>query len=97
MDILEPADMPLYSSDDDADAADGLPNLPVLAKSLLPPTIDATGPTGIVTAELAAAAAAGCANAVRCHIKARSAHVKRSICSKPLQLWRSDLCSTDEC
>ena len=50
MDILERADVPLYSSDDEHADADGLPNLPVLAEALLPPASEANGPPASSTA-----------------------------------------------
>lgn len=63
MDILERADVPLYSSDDDAADADDLTNLPVLAKALLPPPLlsEATGPTAVpAAAQPSSTASAGC-------------------------------------
>lgn len=63
VDILERADVPLYSSDDDATDADGLPNLPVLAKALLPPPLpsEAMGlPAVPAAAQPSAMATAGC-------------------------------------
>ena len=60
VDILERADVPLYSSDDEHADTDALPNLPVLAKALLPPAPEATGqPATSATAPSTAEATAG--------------------------------------
>ena len=62
MDILERADVPLYSSDDNEADANGLLNLPVLAKALLPPPISEAValPAASSAAPDTAGPAAGC-------------------------------------